>query len=216
MHHGKTGAKPRAVHFGGGGGGTAAYRHPGGVGRVPAAGHAGVWVQPGAGDAGLCGAGGGLRCGLRDGRLIAGRPRPALCRALGYGAAGGGILCGFAGTGCQRGAVFAGVQPARGAGQCVFGPGGAGLRAKVVQGQKRLGHRRGRGGDGLVRRVFYAVCERCGRCLGHPRLLCGPGSRDAGNLWRGSADFARPARPGNVRKPPARVGLAPDGAYDPI
>ena len=64
--------------------------------------------------------------------------------------------------------------------------------------------------------AFYAVCERCGRCLGHPRLLCGPGSRDAGNLWRGSADFARPARPGNVRKPPARVGLAPDGAYDPI
>ena len=64
--------------------------------------------------------------------------------------------------------------------------------------------------------AFYAVCERCGRCLGHPRLLCGPGSRDAGNLRRGSADFARPARPGNVRQPPARVGLAPDGAYDPI
>ena len=63
---------------------------------------------------------------------------------------------------------------------------------------------------------WYKDKKGCGRCLGHPRLLCGPGGRDAGNLRRGSADFARPARPGNVRQPPARVGLAPDGAYDPI
>ena len=95
---------------------------------------------------------------------------------------------------------------------------GTGDRRNRCSGHRNRNHRnrRGRGGDGLVRRVFYAVCEGCGRCLGHPRLLCGPGSRDAGNLRRGSADFTRPARPGNVRQPPARVGLAPDGAYDPI
>ena len=117
----------------------------------------------------------------------------------GYGFSRGQAMLAFAvlvaayGVGCARGGLL----------QDAHGPRFAGLWGPALL-------------AGGFFAAFYAVCDRCGRCLGHPRLLCGPGSRDAGNLRRGSADFARPARPGNVRQPPARVGLAPDGAYDPI
>ena len=57
--------KSRAVYPGGRGGGAAAHRHPGGVGRVPAACHAGVRVFPRAGHAQLCHSGGRIWHRLR-------------------------------------------------------------------------------------------------------------------------------------------------------
>ena len=185
--------KSRAVHSGGRGGGTAAHRHPGGVGRVPAACHAGVRVFPRAGHAGVRGACCGLRCRLRSGRAFAGRPRPAVCRAVGHGAAGGRVLCGGARAARERRAVSRRLQCSRGAGQRVFSPGGAGVCAEVVSGQKGLGHRRGGRRHGAVRRVFYGVRQRCRRGVGHPGLLCRVRGGHARRLRRGGADFAGPA-----------------------
>ena len=179
--------------FSGGGGGTAAHRHPCGVGRVPTAGHAGVRLFPRAGYAGVCGAGRGLWCGLRGGRFAAGCPRSAFRRVVGHGPIGGRVLRGGVRAARQRRIVSCRVQSARRAGQCVSGPGGAGLRPKMVSGQKRLGHRRGGCGHGAVRRVFYGVCQGRRRGVGHPRLLCGAGGGHARRLRYGGADFARPA-----------------------
>ena len=185
--------KSRAVYFSGGGGGTAAHRHPCGVGRVPTAGHAGVRLFPRAGYAGVCGAGRGLWCGLRGGRFAAGCPRSAFRRVVGHGPIGGRVLRGGVRAARQRRIVSCRIQFARRAGQCVSSPGGAGLRPKMVSGQKRLGHRRGGCGHGAVRRVFYGVCQGRRRGVGHPRLLCGAGGGHARRLRYGGADFARPA-----------------------
>ena len=144
----------------------------------------------------------GVGCAV--GGLFAGRPRPAVCRAVGHGAAGGRVLCGGACAARERRAVSRCLQCARGAGQRVFSPGGAGVCAEVVSGQKGLGHRRGGRRHGAVRRVFYGVRQGCRRGVGHPGLLCRVRGGHARRLRRGGADFAGPAAQSAER--PAAAG----------
>ena len=212
--NGKTG--PRPIHFGGGGRRAAAHRYPVGLGRVPAPGHAGVRAVPRAGHAGVRAAGGGLRRRVRRGRAFAGPARPPQGGAVGDRPAGRGLLGGGAGAAGQRGAVPAGVQPARGAGQRVSGPGSAGLRAEMVPGPQGLGHRRDRGGHGAFGGVFYAVRPGRGRTLGHPRLFCGAGAAHAAGLRRRGGSFAGPARlqPGGA--PGAGAGLPAHAAHPAV
>lgn len=104
----------------------------------------------------------------------------------------------------ERRAVSRRLQRARGAGQRVFSPGGAGVCAEVVSGQKGLGHRRGGRRHGAVRRVFYGVRQGCRRGVGHPGLLCRVRGGHARRLRRGGADFAGPAAQSAER--PAAAG----------
>ena len=84
--------KSRAVYPGGRGGGAAAHRHPGGVGRVPAACHAGVRVFPRAGYAGVRGACCGLRCRLRSGRVLQDARGPRFAGLWGTALLAGGFF----------------------------------------------------------------------------------------------------------------------------
>ena len=130
--------------------------------------------------------------------------RGPVCRAVGHGTAGGRVLCGGARAARERRAVSRRLQRARGAGQRVFSPGGAGVCAEVVSGQKGLGHRRGGRRHGAVRRVFYGVRQGCRRGVGHPGLLCRVRGGHARCLRRGGADFAGPAAQSAER--PAAAG----------
>ena len=136
------------------------------------------------------------------------RPTVSAARWAGFcrtpAAAGGRVLCGGARAARERRAVSRRLQRARGAGQRVFSPGGAGVCAEVVSGQKGLGHRRGGRRHGAVRCVFYGVRQGCRRGVGHPGLLCRVRGGHARRLRRGGADFAGPAAQSAER--PAAAG----------
>ena len=198
-------AGPRPIHFSGGGPACScspASRRPGACSSARSCRGTGCragrpcwplrcwWRPTGWG----CAAGGLLqdrrgprRAGLWGTALLAGR-----LPGGGFGAAG------------QRGAVPAGVQPARGAGQRVSGPGSAGLRAEMVPGPQGLGHRRDRGGHG----AFGGVFLRCSSGAWADAGASAPVLRRWGCscCWSAAAGrfFCRTRPPPTGRRPPAQ------------
>lgn len=83
-------------------------------------------------------AGYGIGCAI--GGFVPGSARPALCGPVGYRAAGRRQHGGSAGAAGQCGVVLFGVQHPGGGRQRLFGPGGAGLRPKVVCQPQRAGN----------------------------------------------------------------------------
>ncbi len=191
--------KSRAVHSGGGGGGAAAHRHPGGVGRFSAAGNAGVRLFTWAGNAGLCGAGGCLRCGLRGGWPLQDAHGPRFAGLWGTALLAGGFLlprwfhprrrhCFCWSTACPRGWAVR------------FWPRRCWPARKSGTRTKKAGPPAWRGGDGAFRRFLRCSSKGggglwgirvCFAALGAVMLVvCGAGGADsAGPAALASAEW---------------------------
>ena len=104
--------------------------------------------------------------GCAAGGLLQDRRGPRTAGLWGTGLLAGGFLAAALVPPGNAPSLPAGLQPAGGGGQRLSGPGGAGLRPEMVPDQKRMGHRRDRGGHGTFRRILYTVCPSGGRALG--------------------------------------------------
>ena len=150
--------------------------------------------------------------------VCAGSARPALCSPVGYRAAGRRQHGGGAGAAGQCGVVLFGVQHPGGGRQRLFGPGGAGLRPKVVCQPQRAGNGCQRCGYGAFRCVFNRFCGFCGKPLGDACLFCRARCGGAGGVRgiRRRAAKSTPARRPAKRKSGKRPAAPPDGAHHAV